>query len=64
MISESEMYKYLGATMDKNLTMKAHLEKTYKKVLLRTKLLARMQHNISPWVAETIYKVIILPQML
>ena len=64
MISESEMYEYLGVTMDKNLTMKAHLEKTYKKVLSRTKLLARIRHNISPWVAETIYKVMILPQML
>ena len=64
MISESEMYEYLGVTMDKNLTMKAHLEKTYKKVLSRTKLLGRIRHNISPWVAETIYKVMILPQML
>ena len=63
-ISESEMYEYLGVTMDKNLTMKVHLEKTYKKVLSRTKLLARIRHNISPWVAETIYKVMILPQML
>ena len=50
--------------MDKNLTMKAHLEKTYKKVLSRTKLLDRIRHNISPWVAETIYKVMILTQML
>ena len=58
------MYEYLGVTMDKNLTMKVHLEKTYKKVLSRTKLLARIRHNISPWVAETIYKVMILPQML
>ena len=63
-ISVSERYEYLGVTMDKNLTMKAHLEKTYKKVLSRTKLLARIRHNISPWVAETIYKVMILPQML
>ena len=59
MISVSEMYEYLGVTMDKNLTMKAHLEKTYKKVLSRTKLLARIRHNTSPWVAETIYKVMI-----
>ena len=64
MISVSEMYEYLGVTMDKNLTVKAHLEKTNKKVLSRTKLLARIRHNISPWVAETIYKVMILPQML
>ena len=50
--------------MDKNLTMKVHLEKNYKKVMSRTKLLARIRNNISPWVAETIYKVMILPQML
>ena len=64
MINESELYEYLGVTMDKNLTMKVHLEKNYKKVMSRTKLLARIRNNISPWVAETIYKVMILPQML
>ena len=64
MINESELYEYLGVTMDKNLTMKVHLEKSYKRVMSRTKLLARIRNNISPWVAETIYKVMILPQML
>ena len=64
MISVSEMYEYLGVTMDKNRIMKAHLEKTYKKVLSRTKLLARIRHNISPSVAETTYKVMILPHIL
>ncbi len=64
LVSESDSYEYLGVTMDKSLTMKEHLSKTYKKVLSRTKLLARIRHNVSPWVAETIYKVMILPQML
>ena len=63
-ISESDSYEYLGVAMDKSLTMKDHLAKTYKKVLSRTKLLACIRHNISPCVAETIYKVMILPQML
>ena len=42
MISELEMNDYLGVTMDKILTMKAHLENTRKKVLSRAKLLARI----------------------
>ena len=50
--------------MDKNLTIKDHLAKTYKKVLSRTRLLAFIRHYISPWVAEMIYKVRILPSML
>ena len=63
-ISQSESYEYLGVTIDKCLTMNEHLEKIYKKAMSRTKLLARIRHNISPCVAETIYKVMILPQML
>ena len=59
-----EFYKYLGITIDKSLIIKELLEETFKNTLSRTNLLARIQHNISPCVAETIYKVMILPQML
>ena len=63
-ISQSESYEYLGVTIDKCLTMNEHLEKIYKKAMSRTKLLARIRHNISPCVAETIHKVMIFQQML
>lgn len=64
MISESDSHTYLGVTMDKNLTMKEHLAKTYKKVLSRKELLARIRHHVRPWAAETMYKVMMLPLML
>ena len=50
--------------MDKNLTFSDHLEKTIKKTTSRIKLLSRIRHNISPYTAETIYKVTILPILL
>ena len=50
--------------MDKNLTFSDHFEKTIKKATSRVKLLSRIRHNISPYTAETIYKVTILPILL
>ena len=50
--------------MDKNLTFSDHLEKTAKKATSRVKLLSRIRHNISPYTAEIIYKVTILPILL
>ena len=63
-ISQSESYEYLSITINKCLTMNGHLAKTHKKAMSRTKLLAHKRHNASPCIAETIYKVMILPQML
>ena len=63
-ITESDVYKYLEVKMDKNLTFSDHLEKTAKKATSRVKLLSRIQHNISPYTAEIIYKVTILPILL
>ena len=63
-ITESDVYEYLGVKMDKNLTFSDHLEKTIKKATSRIKLLSRIRHNISPYTAETIYKVTILPILL
>ena len=50
--------------MDKNLTLTEHLSKTFKKASSRVKLLGRIRHCISPDVAETIYKSMILPTVL
>ena len=63
-ITESKEYEYLGVKMDKNLTFSDHFEKTIKKATSRVKLLSRIRHNISPYTAETIYKVTILPILL
>ena len=63
-ISESQKYEYLGVILDKNLNFDEHLEKTFKKVSSRIKLLSRVGENINPHTAETIYKVMILPVML
>ena len=63
-ITKSDVYEYLGVKMDKNLTFCDHLEKTVKKATSRVKLLSRIRQNISPYTAETIYKVTILPILL
>ena len=63
-ITESDVYEYLGVKMDKNLTFSDHLKKTVKQATSRVKLLSRIRHNISPYTAETIYKVTILPILL
>ena len=63
-IFESQNYKYLGVILDKNLNFNEHLEKTYRKVSSRIKLLSRVRQNINPHTAEIIYKVMILPVML
>ena len=52
-INESATYKYLGVTLDKNLTFTEHLSKTFKKASAKVKLLGRIRHCISPLVAET-----------
>ena len=57
-------YEYLGVALDKNLNFNEHLEKTIKMISSRIKLLSRVRQNISPYTAETIYKVMILPVML
>ena len=63
-ITESKNYEYLGVILDKKLNFNEHLEKTFKKLSSRIKLLSRVRQNISPYTAETIYKVMILPFML
>ena len=47
--------------MDKSLTYATQIERGYKKASSRVKLLSRILKNISPYVAETIYKVMIEP---
>ena len=63
-ITESDVYEYLGVKIDKKRTFSDHLEKTVKKATSRVKLLSRIRHNTSPYPAETIHKVTILPILL
>ena len=63
-ITESHAYEYLGVIMDKNLNYLEHLNKIQKKAASRVRLLSRIRHNIGPYTAETIYKMMILPVML
>ena len=63
-ITESHSYEYLGVIMDKNLNYLEHLNKIQKKAASRVRLLSRIRHNIGPYTAETIYKMMILPVML
>ena len=57
-------YKYLGVIVDRNLSHKVNLEKTYKKAMSRTKLLTRIRQNLTPYAAESIYEVMIRPIFL
>ena len=59
-----QKYEYLGVIVDKNLSYKVNLEITYKKAMSRTKLLTRIRQNLTPYAAESIYKVMIRPLFL
>ena len=63
-ITESHSYKYLGVIMDKNLNYLEHLNKIQRKAASRVCPLSRIRHNIEPYTAETIHKMMILPVML
>ena len=63
-VVQSQVYEYLGVTMDENLNYIEHLQKTIKKATSRVKLLYRIRQNLSPSTAEIVYKMMILPIML
>ena len=54
-------YKYLGITLDANLTYNRHLENIIKTISYKSLLLAKMRKYITREVAITIYKTMILP---
>ena len=63
-ISVTENYIYLGVALDRYLNLQSHVENIHMKVASRIKLLGRIRLDITPAVAETIYKVMILPIFL
>ena len=60
-INQPNLYEYLGVKLDSHLNMHSHFEQIYKRVSSRIKLLKKVRHQISPMVAETIFKSMILP---
>ena len=60
-INITDYYKYLGVTLDRRLNLSLHMENIYKRASSRVKLLRKIRHNVTPYVAERIYKMMILP---
>ena len=60
-INQPNLYEYLGVKLDSHLNMYSQFEQIYKRVSSRIKLLKKVRHQISPMVAETIFKSMILP---
>ena len=54
-------YKYLGITLDANLTYNRHLENVIKSLSYKALLLAKMRKYITQDVSLRIYKIMILP---
>ena len=63
-VNEVQAYQYLGVKMDKALTYVEHKDKIYKEAMRRVKLLSRIRRDISPLVAQSIYKTMIEPILL
>ena len=63
-VNEVETYQYLGVKMDKSLTYVEQKEKMYKEAMRRVKLLSRIRCNVSPLVAQSIYRTMIEPIVL
>lgn len=60
-IHQPAFYEYLGVIMDSHLNMSSHLQRMYRRVSSRLKMLKKVRHNISPIVAEKIFTSMIQP---
>ena len=63
-INVTDSYKYLGTYLDQSLNMRLHLDKVYKKVSSKLKLLSRMRPLLTRSAAESVYKIVIVPGIL
>ena len=63
-VSHTSSYQYLGVIMDKSLNYySSHFDRMYKRMSSRVKLLSKIRYDLSPYVAETIYRMMIFPLM-
>ena len=60
-ITQTSEYEYLGITFDPTLSFTKHFDLIYKKISSRIKLLNRIRSDISPYVAESIFRMTIAP---
>ena len=55
-VSNSEIYEYLGVSVDRSLSFPEHLKNVYRKAVNRVDLLQRVRHKLTTQAAESIYK--------
>ena len=60
-VSSSEVYEYLGVSVDRSLSFSDHFNKVYRKAVNRVHLLQRMRQKLTTQTAEAIYKSMIRP---
>ena len=60
-LSNTSAYKYLGVKLDQTLTLRDHIESTYKKASARLYLMKRIRPNLTTAAALTVYKTMLVP---
>ena len=55
-VSSSEIYEYLGVSVDRSLSFPDHFNNVYRKAVNRVALLQRVRHKLTRQAAESIYK--------
>ena len=63
-INTTKNYKYLGITIDPELRLQNHFEKTIKKSAARLKLLSLIRSNLTSFVAFQIFRTMVQPILL
>ena len=60
-INETKSYKYLGVEVDHILNLNSYLDKTYKKMTSRLRLLYKLRSNMTASAAASICNIVIVP---
>ena len=60
-VSSSEVYEYLGLSVDRSLSLSERINKVYRKAINRVHLLQRVRQKLTKQTAESIYKSVIRP---
>ena len=59
-INETKSYKYLGEEVDHTLNLNSHLDKTYKKMTSRLRLLNKLRSSMTASEVANIYNMVIV----